>query len=81
MKMTVMNYQMSSCREPAILTFSPFQDHPHPPIGNILEKAFNNNDNKTKLKGEPTAYLLFWSNIVQIRCRSLIMTIVHEPNP
>ena len=50
-KTTVMNYQMSSCREPAIIIFSPFQDHPYPPIGNILEKAFNND---TKLKGEPT---------------------------
>ena len=50
-----MNYQMSSCREPAISTFSPFQDHPHPPIGNILEKAFNNNNNnETELKCEPT---------------------------
>ena len=58
--MTVMNYRMSSCREPAKITFSPFQDHPHPPIGNILEKAFNNNNNNdTKLKGEPTTYPLF----------------------
>ena len=51
-----MNYWTSSCREPATLIFSPFQDHPHPPIGNILEKAFNNNllkkknNNETKLK-------------------------------
>ena len=51
---------MSSCREPATLIFSPFQDHPHPPIGNILEKAFNNNNNNdTKLKGEPTTCPLF----------------------
>ena len=33
-------------KEPAITTFSPFQDHPHPPIGNILEKAFSNNFEK-----------------------------------
>ena len=70
---------MSSCREPATITFSPFQDHPHPPIGNILEKAFNNkNNNDTKLKGEPTTYPLFWSNMVQIRDKSLAMAIVHE---
>ena len=43
MNMTVTNYQMSGCRESAISTFGPFQDHPHPPIGNILEKAHNNN--------------------------------------
>ena len=62
-----MNYQMSSCREPATLIFSHFQDHPHPPIGNILEKSFNNknsNDTKLKKKGEPTTYPLFQSNIV-----------------
>ena len=76
--MTVMNYWMSICREPAIITFSPFQDHPHPPIENILEKAFNNNNNDTKLKGEPAAYPLFRSNIVQIRHKSLAMAIVHE---
>ena len=52
--------QMSSCREPAAIIFGPFQDHPHPPIGNILVKAFNNNNNNdTKLKGEPTTYPLF----------------------
>ena len=62
MKMTVMNYWMSICREPATITFGPFQDHPHPSIGNILEKASNNNNNNdTKLKGEPTAYPLFQS--------------------
>ena len=77
--MTVMNYQMSSCREPATITFSPFQDHPHPPIGNILEKAFNNNNNNdTKLKGEPITYPLFQSNVVQIRHKSLAMAIVHK---
>ena len=63
-KMIVTNYQMSSCREPAISIFSPFQDHPHPPIGNILEKAlktitFNNNINEMKIKSESTAYPLF----------------------
>ena len=63
--MTVMNYQISSCREPATITFGPFQDHPHPPIGNILEKAFNhNNNNDMKLKGEPTTCPSFQSNMV-----------------
>ena len=32
--------------EPAITTFGPFQDHPHTPIGNILEKVFSNNYEK-----------------------------------
>ena len=66
-----MNYQMSSCREPATITFSPFQDPPHPPIGNILEKV-----NNTKLKGEPTIGPSFQSNIIQIGHGSLI--VVHE---
>ena len=74
-----MNYQMSSCRESATITLSPFQDQHHPPIGNILEKAFNNNSNNdTKLKVEPTTYPLSQSNMVRIRHKSLAMTIVHE---
>ena len=51
--MTVTSCQMSGCKEPApTMIFSPFQDHPHPPIRNILEKAFNNNlgCGRTKLK-------------------------------
>ena len=37
--MTVMSCQTSGCREPVpTIIFGPFQDHPHPPIGNILEK-------------------------------------------
>ena len=35
-----------------------FSGPPHPPIGNILEKA-----NDTKLKGEFTTHPLFWSNL------------------
>ena len=36
---TVMSCQTSSCEEPVpTTTFGPFQDHPHPPIGNIFEK-------------------------------------------
>ena len=51
-KMTVMSCQMSSCREPATSTFGPFQDCPHPPIGNIFEKllAITLKSGKTKLK-------------------------------
>ena len=72
---------MSSCREPVTLIFGPFQDHPHPPIGNILEKAFNNNNNnETKLKSEPITYPLFRSNIVQIGHKSLTVTIFDEPD-
>ena len=37
-KMTVMNYWMSSCREPATITFGPFQDHPILPLGIPLKK-------------------------------------------
>ena len=34
-----MSCLMLSCEEPApTTTFSPFQDHPHPPIGNVFEK-------------------------------------------
>ena len=52
-KMTVMSCEMSSCKEPATTsTFSPFQDHPHPPIGNIFEKllAITWGSGRTKLK-------------------------------
>ena len=53
-----MNYHISSCREPATIIFGPFQDDHHPLIGNILEKAFNND---TKLKGESTTCPSFQS--------------------
>ena len=44
---------MSGCREPApTIIFGPFQDHPHPPIGNILEKLLTIiwSSGRTKLK-------------------------------
>ena len=44
---------MSSCKEPATTsTFGPFQDHPHPPIGNMFEKllTITLGSCKTKLK-------------------------------
>ena len=52
-KMTVMNCQMSSCKEPPTApTFGTFQDHPHPPIGNIFEKllTITLKSDRTKLK-------------------------------
>ena len=52
-KMTVMSCQTSGCREPApAITFSPLQDHPHPPIGNILEKLLiiTQGSDRVKLK-------------------------------
>ena len=48
-----MSCQMSGHKEPApTIIFSPFQDHPHPPIGNILEKLLTINwgSGRTKLK-------------------------------
>ena len=44
---------MSGCREPAqTIIFDPFQDHPHPPIGYILEKLLTIiwESGRTKLK-------------------------------
>ena len=41
MRTTVMSCLTLSCKEPApTTTFGPFQDHLHPPIGNIFEKLF-----------------------------------------
>ena len=51
--MTVMGCQTLGCREltPTII-FGPFQDHPHPPIGNIFEKLLTIilKSDRTKLK-------------------------------
>ena len=48
----MMSCQTSSCKKPATSTFGPFQDHPHPPIGNIFEKllAITVKSDRIKLK-------------------------------
>ena len=56
--------------------FQSFSGPPHPPIGNILEKANNNN---TKFKGESATRPSFWSNIIQIELGMSHFKVVCEP--
>ena len=55
-----MNNWMSSCREPATITFGPSQDHPILPLGISLKKLI------ILLKGESATHPSFWSNIIKI---------------